>query len=142
METTKATSARMRRVKQKGTKPERALALACWRAGLRYRKNDRGLPGSPDLSFRGAMLAVFVDGDFWHGWDWRSARERIRTNRDYWVPKIERNIERDRETDAKLARMGWKSLRFWEWQVKEDPDGCLRDITDSIKQFKNDKKWN
>lgn len=106
--------------KKSETKCERLLRQALWAAGYRYRKNVADLPGRPDVVFRGARLAVFVDGDFWHGRDWESRRRKLQagSNPDYWIAKIQRNMERDRETTSRLESMGWTVLRFWESEVR------------------------
>lgn len=98
------------------------LRQALWRAGLRYRKNVATLPGKPDIVFWGARTAVFCDGDFWHGKDWprRKAKLLAGTNPAYWVAKIERNRERDRDHTQTLERDGWRVLRFWESEVRAD----------------------
>lgn len=98
------------------TKPEVLLRSALWKMGLRYRKNVKDLLGKPDVVFPRAKIAIFVDGDFWHGRDWSSRKRRLRsgTNPDYWIAKIEGNIRRDRRQTAKLAKSGWHVLRFWE----------------------------
>ncbi|MBQ9864289.1 MAG: DNA mismatch endonuclease Vsr [Bacteroidales bacterium] len=95
-----------------GTQPERMLARELWRRGLRYRKNMRSVPGSPDICFKGRKVAVFVDGEFWHGRDWKDKRQRIQSNRDFWYAKIERNMVRDKRVDLRLKTLGWTVLRF------------------------------
>lgn len=115
----------MRRVKGKDTAPEMTLRRALWRRGLRYRVHAADLPGKPDIVFRGDKVAVFVDGDFWHGNQWRlrgkaSLADQMGTvhNTTYWTEKIERNMARDRRNDAALRRMGWKVIRIWESALK------------------------
>jgi DNA mismatch endonuclease (patch repair protein) len=104
------------------TKPELLLRKTLWKLGLRYRLHFRQLPGRPDLVVPGRRIAVFCDGDFWHGRNWadRKARLAVGSNASYWVAKIERNIERDREVDSQLAAMGWTSVRFWEGEIRND----------------------
>lgn len=106
--------------KKQDTKPELQLRRAIWRAGHRYRKNVDSLPGSPDIVFVGARLAVFCDGDFWHGRNWPERRAKLEKghNPSYWVAKIERNMERDRDVNRALRRQGWRVLRVWEGDVK------------------------
>ncbi len=115
----------MRRVKGKDTAPELLLRKALWRRGHRYRLHDRRLPGSPDIVFVARRVAVFVDGDFWHGAQWRlrgkkSLADQLRhvNNRDYWMTKIERNMARDRANNAALKRLGWRVVRIWESSLK------------------------
>lgn len=114
----------MRGNRSKGTQPELILRRAIWARGLRYRLHDRRLPGKPDLVFRGGMVAVFCDGDFWHGRNWRLLKKQLskRANPDYWVPKIQANIDRDKKVTAQLRAAGWVVIRVWESDVKEDPD--------------------
>jgi len=91
--------------------------------GFRYRKNCTELPGTPDLVFSGARVAVFCDGDFWHGRDWACLRRKLEsgTNPGYWAAKIESNIKRDTRNAASLEAAGWIVLRLWETDIKRDP---------------------
>jgi DNA mismatch endonuclease (patch repair protein) len=100
-----------------------ALRRALWGLGLRYRLYQSDLPGNPDVVLRRHRLAVFVDGDFWHGRDWERRRERLRSgsNADYWIAKIAYNRDRDRRNDALLRELGWRVLRLWETDVLSDP---------------------
>ena len=123
-DTTPETSRRMSRVKLKGGTAEGLLAKALWHAGVRYRRNDRRLPGSPDIAIGRDKIAVFVDGEFWHGYDWERRKERLVRNRAYWLEKIQENIDRDRRDDGRLRALGWTPVRFWEREVKADPAGC------------------
>lgn len=121
----------MARIRSRDMKPELALRHALWAAGFRgYRKNLRGVPGTPDVAFTKRKVAVFVDGDFWHGRDWASARSRLEhgSNPVFWISKIERNMERDREVDAKLRSFGWTVVRLWGSDVLSDPEGCVRTV--------------
>ena len=86
------------------------LAKALWHAGVRYRRNDRRLPGSPDIAIGRDKIAVFVDGEFWHGYDWERRKERLVRNRAYWLEKIQENIDRDRRDDGRLRALDWKGL--------------------------------
>ena len=88
-------------VKAKGTKPELLLAKAMWSAGLHYRKNDKTVFGCPDFVLKGKKIAIFVDGEMWHGKDWEHQKDTFKSNRNFWIPKIERNIERDKENPRK-----------------------------------------
>lgn len=122
--TTEARSARMRRIRSKNTTPERKLGSALWEKGLRYRKHRKDLQGKPDFVFSKKQVVVFVDGEFWHGHDWARRRERIGRNREYWLRKIERNMERDRWVGEELAHRGWLVLRFWAQDVEANATGC------------------
>lgn len=105
--------------KKTDTACEQVLRSFLWGAGLRFRKNVSSLPGHPDIVFPKARVAVFCDGDFWHGRDWETRSQKLKagSNAEYWLAKIQRNIERDRETTARLESMGWKVLRFWETEI-------------------------
>lgn len=106
----------MGRVRQRDTAPELALRSALHRRGLRFRKNVKGLPGSPDIVFPGAKVALFVDGDFWHGRNFDAWSAKLQP---FWRAKIERNIERDRQNAADLEASGWQVLRVWEKDIKK-----------------------
>ncbi len=109
--------------KSKGTKPELVLAKAMWALGLRYRKNSGSIFGKPDFSFKKYKVAVFVDGEFWHGKDWEQRKAEIKGNREFWIAKIERNIRRDVEVTGRLKVEGWTVLRFWSNDVVKNA-GC------------------
>lgn len=113
------------------TAQERALRTLLWRSGLRYRKNVRTLTGKPDIVFGSQRVAIFCDGDFWHGRHWRqlSAKLRAGTNPSYWLQKIRTNRQRDRRTDKSLEREGWTVLRFWETDIQRNPEQVARKIT-------------
>lgn len=122
------------RNKRTGTKAEMALRHALWHRGLRYRLNRCDLPGKPDLVFTSRRVAVFVDGDFWHGRNWDERKERLGSgsNGPYWVAKIAYNRERDRKNNARLAELGWRVLRLWETDVLQDPQAAAHLIATAI----------
>jgi len=122
----------MSRIRSKDTKTEVKLRKALWAKGYRYRKNVKSLPGSPDIAIKKYKVAVFIDGEFWHGYNWEQKRQTIKRNRAYWIPKIERNMERDRENTQKLQENGWLVLRFWEQRLKKEFNVCLALITEAI----------
>ena len=109
----------MQAIHSKDTTIELLLRKALWERGVRYRKNYKKLIGKPDIAITKYKIAVFCDSDYWHGYDWENRNQRIKSNRDYWVPKIERNMARDREVTEALQRDGWLVLRFWEWQIRK-----------------------
>lgn len=133
-DTDKATSKRMANVKLKGGNAESLLAKALWNKGYRYRKNYRKLPGSPDIAIQKFNIAVFVDGEFWHGYDWINKKEKIQRNKAYWTEKIEENIARDNRNDKQLKAIGWIPVHFWSKEVIKDPEGCVSDIEELIIQ--------
>ena len=117
----------MSRIRGKDTKIEVALRKALWKEGCRYRKNDRSVFGAPDICFKGKKVAVFCDSSFWHGKDYLNGRIPA-SNRGYWVKKLERNIERDKEVNKALEADGWKVIRFWEEEINADLAGCVSEI--------------
>ena len=123
--TTPEISKRMSKVKLKDGVAEKLLAKKLWHEGIRYRKNYRKIPGSPDIAITKTKIAIFVDGEFWHGYCWNKRKLTIKTNRDYWVNKIEENISRDLKVKKLLEIEGWKVIRFWEKDIKKDVDNCL-----------------
>ena len=139
LNTTEAVSRRMSNVSLKGGKTETALAKALWHEGIRYRKNYKKIPGSPDIAITKHKVAVFIDGEFWHGENWEERKEKLKTNREYWIEKIEENIARDKRNDELLLRMGWIPLHFWEKEVKRDINGCVHKVIDAVQvQFTKD----
>jgi len=125
----------MRAVRGRDTSPEVSFRRAIWREGLRYRLHDSRLPGKPDIVFPSARLAVFIAGDFWHGNQFQrrghaSLEEQFAGTpaEDYWVPKIQCTMERDRLKTAEVVAKGWRALRLWENQVATDLAGCV-DLT-------------
>ena len=110
----------MQAIKSKDSKIELALRKELWSRGLRYQKNVSSVFGNPDIVFKGKKVAVFCDGEFWHGFDWENRKNQIKSRREYWIPKIERNIQRDKEVTETLENAGWTVLRFWEKEIKEE----------------------
>jgi len=117
-------SSQMAKNRMAGGRAERALRSVLWRRGFRFRLHQRELPGKPDLVFRTVSLCVFCDGDFWHGREWRKRRTRLESgsNREYWVAKIQSNIQRDRNQTRQLRAKGWTVLRIWESTVLDNPE--------------------
>ncbi|MFZ5353023.1 MAG: very short patch repair endonuclease [Bacillota bacterium] len=130
LQTTPQCSKRMANVKLKSGDTEIALAKELWKQGIRYRKNYKALPGSPDIAITKYKIAVFIDGEFWHGYDWINKREKIKSNREYWIEKIEENIQRDFRDVRRLQEMGWTVIRFWSKEIKKDVCGCVSKVID------------
>lgn len=126
----------MQAIKSKDTTIELILRKALWSRGIRYRKNYKKLIGKPDIVITKHKIAVFCDSDYWHGYDWKSRNHKIKSNRDYWIPKIERNMQRDKEVTATLENDGWTVLRFWEWQIRKHTDECVEIILKAIESKK------
>ena len=114
----------MQAIRCKDTSIELMLRRELWSRGIRYRKNCKDVPGKPDLVFKTKKVAVFCDSEFWHGYDWENQKDRIGTRREYWIPKIERNMERDREVNSELESMGYTVLRFWGKELKKNLSEC------------------
>ena len=131
-DSTPETRKRMSNVKLKGGKAETLLAKALWHQGYRYRKNDKRLPGSPDIAILRHRIAIFVDGEFWHGKDWETRKSRLKRNREYWIEKIEENMARDLRNDQLLTRAGWMPIHFWEKEVIKNLDECVAEIDDVV----------
>ena len=128
----------MQAIKSSDTTIELLLRKALWAKGIRYRKNYKGLIGKPDIAITKYKIAVFCDSDYWHGYDWENRNKRIKSNRDYWIPKIERNMKRDKEVSAALEEQGWTVLRFWEWQIRRETDQCVNIILNAVYTKKNE----
>ena len=128
----------MSRVRHEGTNIELTLRKALWHKGYRYRKNYRKLPGSPDIAITKYCIAIFCDAEFWHGKDWDVARVKLEkgSNPEYWINKIERNRERDSETDKSLRALGWTVLRFWGKDILKNTDECVRVVEEAIFEAK------
>ena len=120
----------MSRVGSKDTGIEVAVRRTVHARGLRYRKNDRRLPGTPDITFSGPKVAVFVDGDFWHGWDFENKRRKLPA---YWVEKIEANQRRDRKSSTELTEMGWLVIRVWGHEVLDDVEAVADRIESAVR---------
>ena len=127
-------SRNMRSNKSKDTKPELMLRKELWRRGLRYRKNYKSLAGKPDIVFLRAQIAVFVDGKMWHGYDWENKKNEIQSRREFWIPKIERNMQRDIEVTQTLENEGWTVLRFWGNDIKKETARCADIIEIAYKE--------
>lgn len=131
-DTDEATSKRMAKVKLKRGDGEVAIAKILWNEGYRYWLNYKKLPGSPDIAIKKYHIAVFVDGEFWHGYDWENRKPKLKRNKEYWLEKIEENMARDARVDKELISMGWIPLHFWSNEVKKNLEGCVQTIRDYI----------
>ena len=127
----------MASIKSKDTSVEITLRKALWHEGIRYRKNVKTLPGKPDIAIKKYKIAVFCDGELWHGRDWIQKKTAFNTNRDYWVAKIERNIARDTATEKKLEKMGWVVIRFWGREIEKNLKECVNEVKEKMYEIKN-----
>jgi len=121
------------KIRGKNTKPELAFRKALWASGYRYRIDSRKLIGRPDIVLNKYKTIVFIDGEFWHGFNWKERKAKLRTNREFWIAKIERNQQRDREVNAELKRLGYTVFRFWDKEIKKDLEGCLDKVIAHLK---------
>jgi DNA mismatch endonuclease, patch repair protein len=123
------------KIKASNTKGEKLLRSVLWKLGLRFRKNVRNLPGKPDIVFPKHKIAIFCDGDFWHGRNWRKDKRRLQAgpNAPYWVAKIQANINRDKRYNKELKRLGWNVIRFWESDIREDVTKIALSVAKTLK---------
>lgn len=135
---TPARSKNMSKIRGKDTKIELKLRKALWEKGIRYRKNYKGLPGSPDIVITKYRIVIFCDSEFFHGKDWEVLRPRLEkgNNPDYWIKKITRNKERDEEIDKKLLFEGWTVIHFWGKDILSKTDDCVQVIEETIMDLK------
>lgn len=124
----------MSHIHSKDTKIEVQLRKALWKAGFRYRKNYKTLPGTPDIALTKCRIAIFCDSEFWHGKDWDVLKPRLAkgSNSDFWIKKISRNRERDIEVNKSLLFMNWTVIRFWGKDILKDTDTCIQIIRETI----------
>jgi DNA mismatch endonuclease (patch repair protein) len=125
---TRKSSAIMSKIRSKNSKAEILLRKALWRYGCRYRLHAKGIIGKPDIIFVRQKVIVFVDGDFWHGYNWEEKKKKLISNKAYWIPKIERNIQRDKEITNSLLQDGWTVIRLWEHEVHKQLNECVAKI--------------
>lgn len=124
----------MRQVKNKDSAIEIALRKELWNRGLRYRKNVKSVYGKPDIAFIGKKIAVFCDSEFWHGYDWETKKHEIKSRQEFWIPKIERTIERDKEVTQTLEKEGWIVIRFWGKEIKKNCIACADKVEEVYKE--------
>lgn len=128
----------MRSIKSKNTRIEVALRKALWNKGYRYRKNHKVLPGKPDIALTKYKIAIFCDSEFFHGKDWEVLQPRLLKgkNPEFWIKKIERNMERDRDNDKRLLFLGWTVIHFWGEEILRHTDDCIKVIEEAIFDLK------
>ena len=133
-EVTEKSHKNMSRIKGRDTSIEVILRRALWNRGYRYRKNCKDLPGRPDIALTKYKIAIFCDGEFFHGKDWEVLKPRLEKGKNpgYWIPKIERNMERDREKDKQLLFKGWTVIHFWGKDILKNTEECIRVIEETI----------
>ena len=137
-EVTEKSHKNMSRIKGKDTSIEIALRKALWNKGYRYRKNYKGLPGTPDIAITKYRIAVFCDSEFFHGKDWDVLKTKLEKgkNAGYWTSKIQRNIERDEVKNKKLRIEEWTVIHFWGKDILNNTDECVKVIEETIFDLK------
>jgi len=130
--TTPKRSKIMSKIRAKNTKPELAFRKALYAAGYRYRIDYKKLIGKPDVVLKKYKTIIFIDGEYWHGHNWEERKPQVKTNRKFWIAKIERNIQRDEEVNIALKKLGYKVFRFWESEIKKDLEGCLQKVVEHL----------
>lgn len=133
--TTPERSKIMGEIRGKNTKPELAFRKALWATGYRYRIDYKKLIGRPDIVLKKYRTVIFIDGEFWHGYNWEERKHKIKTNREFWIPKIERNIQRDAEVNAELKDLGYTVFRFWQKEVDKNLEECLNTVFYHLKAY-------
>ena len=133
----KVTHKIMSSIPSKNTKPELMLRKALWKENLRYRVNYKKLPGKPDIVFTKDHVAIFCDGDFWHGHNWAirglsSLDEELSGYSEFWRSKILRNIEHDLEINQTLKAQGWTVVRIWESDIRKNLESCVQLIKETL----------
>ena len=127
----------MSRIKSKNTKPEVLLRKALWANGIRFRIHVKTIPGKPDIFINKYRLAIFVDGGFWHGYEWEKNKFKIKSNAEFWIPKIENNMKRDNINKSKLEEVGYTVMRFWDHEVTKNLTECINQILLYLKTTKD-----
>lgn len=124
----------MQHIRSKDTKIELILRKELWKRGYRYRKHYDKLPGKPDIALTKYKIAIFCDGEFFHGKDWEILRPRLEksTNSEFWINKISRNRDRDEEINKQLLFLGWTVIRFWGKDIQKRTDECIKVIEETI----------
>lgn len=124
----------MKRVKNKDSEIEVMLRGELWARGLRYQKNVTKIIGKPDIVFKGKKVAVFCDSEFFHGYDWENRKHDFKSNQDFWIAKIERNIQRDAEVNKMLEEAGWTVIRFWGKDIKKNCSECADKVEKILRE--------
>lgn len=124
----------MSAIRSKDTSIELVLRKALWHHGYRYRKNYELLPGKPDIAITKYRIAIFCDGEFFHGKDWRQLKLRLQSgnNSIYWIKKISRNMQRDMENEQVLRSMEWTVLRFWGKDILKNTGDCVKAVDEAV----------
>lgn len=124
----------MSSIRSKDTSIEVVLRKALWHHGYRYRKNYTALPGKPDIAITKYRIAIFCDSEFFHGKDWDKLRLQLEkgNNSAYWIKKITRNMERDKENELSLRSQDWTVLRFWGKDIMKHTADCVKAVDEAV----------
>jgi DNA mismatch endonuclease Vsr len=128
----------MKAIRSKDTSIEIILRKALWQQGIRYRKNYSKLHGKPDIAITKYKIAVFCDSEFWHGYDWSNSKQKIKSNHEYWIPKIEGNMARDQKNNQILESEGWLVIRLWGKEIRKAVPECIDKIMQAVEQRKRE----
>ena len=128
----------MQHIRSNNTKIEEILRKALWNKGYRYRKNFKDLPGKPDIVITKYKIAIYCDGEFFHGKDWEVLKQRLENsnNSEYWINKISKNMHHDDQVNKELMFMGWTVIRFWGNDIKKNTDECIKVIDEVVFNIK------
>ena len=137
LKTSPEISKRMSHVKTKRNSAEIMIAKSLWHRGYRYRLNYKTLPGSPDIALTKYRIAIFIDGEFWHGKDFDQRKTKLKNNKDYWIEKIQENIDRDLKNDKLLRQMEWYPIHFWSNDVIKYCNQCVEEVICLIDDINN-----
>ena len=137
LKTSPEISKRMSHVKTKRNSAEILIAKSLWHRGYRYRLNYKTLPGSPDIALTKYRIAIFIDGEFWHGKDFEQRKTKLKNNKDYWIEKIQENIDRDLKNDKLLRQMEWYPIHFWSNDVIKYCNQCVEEVICLIDDINN-----
>jgi len=135
------TSYKMSQVRAKETGIEKIMERELRTFGLRgYQKNQKGILGTPDFCWKRKKIAVFCDSSFWHGYNWKKDKAKIKVRKKFWFKKITDNIKRDKLVTIKLKKEGWKVFRFWDFDIKMNTEDCAKKITHALKSKNKNKE--
>lgn len=137
LKTSPEISKRMSHVKTKRNSAEIMIAKSLWHRGYRYRLNYKALPGSPDIALTKYRIEIFIDGEFWHGKDFEQRKTKLKNNKDYWIEKIQENIDRDLKNDKLLRQMEWYPIHFWSNDVIKYCNQCVEEVICLIDDINN-----
>ena len=137
LKTSPEISKRMSHVKTKRNSAEIMIAKSLWHRGYRYRLNYKTLPESPDIALTKYRIAIFIDGEFWHGKDFEQRKTKLKNNKDYWIEKIQENIDRDVKNDKLLRQMEWYPIHFWSNDVIKYCNQCVEEVICLIDDINN-----